>query len=153
MLTGSMGNTIPVGSLVVDRSVPAQSLNVGDIVSFQKPVGVRGIDTHRIAAIRRSNGHATYRTKGDANSSIDPWTIEFARGATANRVVVSIPHVGHVLLVLQRPLARMAMLATALLLLFSTFLKALASEPRRCARDARDPADQDDFEEAFARAG
>jgi len=51
IVTGSMQKTIPVGSLVVDQKVNPQQLHVGDVISFQKPLGAKGIDTHRIVAI------------------------------------------------------------------------------------------------------
>jgi signal peptidase I len=126
MLTGSMGGTIPPGSLVIDRAVPSATLNVGDMITFQKPLGESGLDTHRIIAITHSNGHTSYRTKGDANPIQDPWTIEF-NGQAAHEVVYSVPHVGRLVLLLRTPLARDLILATVLLLFFSTSLKALAA--------------------------
>lgn len=127
MLTGSMGETIPVGSLVVTESVSPSALRVGDMISFEKPIGAHGLDTHRITAIQRSGGHTTYRTKGDANATVDPWMVEFRRGTDANRVALSVPHTGRILLFLRTPLARTLILATIALTLFTTFLKALAA--------------------------
>jgi len=126
MLTGSMGTTIPTGSLVVDQTVPPSELRVGDVISFQKPIGSHGIDTHRIIEIQRSNGHVAYRTKGDGNARPDEWSISFPPHTKANRVFFSVPYLGWVLLYLRMPLVRTLILATVLLTIFSTFLKALA---------------------------
>jgi signal peptidase I len=129
MLTGSMGATIPPGSLVIDREVAATSLTAGDMITFQKPLGQPGLDTHRIIAITHSNGHTSYKTKGDANPIPDPWTIQF-HSPTAHKVVYTIPHLGWPVLFLQTPVARDLILAAALAALFSTILKALAAAGR-----------------------
>lgn len=127
MLTGSMGNTISTGSLVIDQQTPPHTLKVGDIISFQKPLGQPGLDTHRIIAITHSNGYIAYQTKGDANPRRDPWTISFQPGMTAHRVVYSIPHLGWIPLYLRTPLIRTLILVAILLTLFSTLLKTLAA--------------------------
>lgn len=98
MITGSMQKTIPVGSLVVDQTVRPQSLKLGDVITFRKPLGAAGIDSHRIIQIQRSNGHVAYRTKGDSNPVADPWAISFDPGSPAHRVAFSIPYLGYALL-------------------------------------------------------
>ena len=126
MLTGSMGSTVPPGSLVVDREVAPATLTVGDIITFQKPLGRPGLDTHRIIAITDSNGHTSYQTKGDANRIPDPWTLQF-KGQPAHEVIYTIPHLGWLLLILRTSIARDLILTAVLLTLFSTILKALAA--------------------------
>ncbi len=61
--TGSMGNTIPPGSVVIVRS---GEYHVGQVVSFRI---ANEVVSHRLLAIR-SDG--TITTKGDANPSADP---------------------------------------------------------------------------------
>src|SRR5690349_15210172 len=95
IVTGSMQKTIPVGSLVVDRSVDPSRLRVGDVISFQKPLGAKGIDTHRIVAITVDRGKRLYKTKGDSNPVADPWVISFDRGAVAHRMAFSVPYAGN----------------------------------------------------------
>ena len=80
IVTGSMQKTIPVGSLVVDQKVNPQQLKVGDVISFQKPLGAKGVDTHRIVAIKNDHGRRLYQTKGDSNPIADPWVISFDPG-------------------------------------------------------------------------
>jgi hypothetical protein len=65
--TPSMGQTAPVGTLVVSHAEAAY--HVGDIISFQR--GER-VYTHRIVAIA-ANGQFT--TKGDLNGSADPLSV------------------------------------------------------------------------------
>jgi signal peptidase len=126
MLTGSMGTTIPPGSLVIDQEVAPTTLTVGDMITFQKPLGQPGLDTHRIIAITHSNGHTSYQTKGDANPIPDPWTVQFPTPA-AHKVVYTIPHLGRLVLFLQTPIARDLILAVVLLTLSTTILNALAA--------------------------
>jgi signal peptidase len=137
MLTGSMGKTIPVGSLVVDESIPPTELKVGDVMTFQKPIGEHGLDTHRITAIQNSNGHVVYLTKGDANPVGDPWAIEPLVNTKAHRVVFTVPYVGWALLFVRSPTARKLIMVAILLTLFSTFLKTLASYGAGVARARR----------------
>jgi signal peptidase I len=131
MLTGSMGDAIPPGSLVLTRSVPPSTLRVGDVITFQKPRGEAGLDTHRIVRVDRSDGHTTYRTKGDANPTADPWALEFEGDQVAHRVVTSAPHVGHVLMIGRTRLWAFGVAGAIALLLFSTVVKAIAAGTRQ----------------------
>ena len=75
--TGSMEPSIMVGDLIYVKGVPADELQVGDIITFTPPSDyVRGARvTHRIAEISYTKDDIYFRTQGDANPSIDPWTI------------------------------------------------------------------------------
>jgi signal peptidase len=64
--TGSMGKTIPSGSLVVVRE---HQYHVGQVVTF---VENDATVTHRLIAI---NADGIITTKGDANPTADPWRI------------------------------------------------------------------------------
>jgi len=63
ILTPSMGQTAPVGTLVVTH--PAESYQAGDIISFER---VSRVFTHRIVAV----GPEGITTKGDLNGANDP---------------------------------------------------------------------------------
>jgi signal peptidase len=130
MLTGSMGESIPAGSLVLTRSVPPSSLRVGDVITFEKPRGAPGLDTHRIIRIEDSNGHTTYRTKGDANSVEDPWVLEFGHGQTGHRVEASVPHLGRLFAWFRSPVWAFGLASAIALMLLSTVVKALAAGAR-----------------------
>jgi signal peptidase I len=139
MLTGSMGKTMPPGSLVLTRPVAPATLGVGDVITFQKPLGATGLDTHRIVGIERSSGHTTYRTKGDANAEPDPWVIEFERGHVAHRVVGSVPHAGRLLIWADGPFLAFPLAGLIASIVLSTIVKLIASGARN--NDEREDAD------------
>jgi signal peptidase len=134
MLTGSMGDSIPADSLVVTRSVPPSSLRVGDVITFQKPRGAAGLDTHRIVRIDDSNAHRTYRTKGDANPIADPWVLEFEHDQVGHRVVATFPYVGRLAAWVRSPIGAFGLAGAIALLLLSTVVKALAAGARGTQR-------------------
>ncbi len=75
ILSGSMRPGFPVGGVVAAQRVPTSSLAIGDVVLFRPP-GLDGVmDVHRIIGLERSGREVTFRTKGDANSVPDPWTV------------------------------------------------------------------------------
>lgn len=69
--TGSMEPTLPVGSIILTKSVAEKDkLLEGDIVTFRWD---EHIVTHRIIEVMDVNGEVRYKTKGDnPNNSIDP---------------------------------------------------------------------------------
>jgi signal peptidase len=127
IVTGSMQKTIPVGSLVVDQKVDPRQLEVGDVISFQKPLGAKGIDTHRIVAITSDKGMRLYQTKGDSNPVADPWIISFDRGMVAHRMVFSVPYAGNALIFARSPLGRLSLIAYVCVILLLSVLKGIAA--------------------------
>jgi signal peptidase I len=127
IVTGSMQKTIPVGSLVVDQKVDPQQLEVGDVISFQKPLGAKGIDTHRIVAIRNDKGKRLYQTKGDSNPIADPWVISFDPGTAAHRMAFSVPYAGNALIFARSPLGRICLIAYVCLILLLSLFKGIAA--------------------------
>jgi signal peptidase len=96
IVSGSMTGTYDRGALVYDKVVPTSSLRVGDVITYSPPrgAGPTGKVTHRIFAIKLDrNGNRVYRTKGDANSSPDPWQFTLDK-PTQPRVVAHVPYVG-----------------------------------------------------------
>lgn len=94
--TGSMKGTVDPGGLVIADRVPVGELAVGDVITYVPPAG-SGVDhlvTHRIADIGQDEaGAVVYQTKGDANSSIDPWTFSLDAPVQA-RMQWTVPSVG-----------------------------------------------------------
>jgi signal peptidase I len=127
IVTGSMQKTIPVGSLVVDQKVDPRQLEVGDVISFQKPLGAHGLDTHRIVAIKNDKGMRLYQTKGDSNPIADPWVISFDRGMVAHRMVFSVPYAGNALIFARSPLGRLSLIAYVCAILLLSILKGIAA--------------------------
>jgi signal peptidase len=104
VLSGSMTPRYPVGSLVFARPMPSAHLTVGDVILFQAPEPGNPTVMHRIAAIEQGDEGLLYRTKGDANTAIDPWLLKL-NDSTAWRVHGEIPVVGKLaVLVRHRPI-------------------------------------------------
>lgn len=69
--TGSMTPTIPAGSVALVQSIPASEIEVGDVVTVDRP-GDLPI-THRVTDVRPGAGDERVITmKGDANEVADP---------------------------------------------------------------------------------
>jgi signal peptidase len=134
IVTGSMQKTIPVGSLVVDQKVSPQQLKVGDVISFQKPLGAKGIDTHRIVAIKVDHGKRLYQTKGDSNPIADPWVISFERGTAAHRMVFSVPYAGNALIFARSSLGRLSLVVFVCVILLLGVFKAIAATAKDTIR-------------------
>ena len=93
--SGSMRPTLGVGSLAVDRVVPASSVRVGDVITFNDPYVKGRLVTHRIARIVHTDHGIAYRTKGDFNKTRDPWAIQLP--GKVGRVAFDVPLAGYVL--------------------------------------------------------
>ena len=92
---GSMEPTIHVGGLALDRAIPSQKVRVGDVITFSDPYVKDRLVTHRVIDILQTPHGLAYRTKGDANSGRDPWTIRLA--GQVGRVSFSVPVAGYIL--------------------------------------------------------
>ncbi|MFT4109285.1 LamG-like jellyroll fold domain-containing protein [Propionicimonas sp.] len=84
VMTPSMGETAPVGTLVVTR--PADAFQVGEIVTYER--NGRSY-THRIIT---ANQDGTFVTKGDLNGSADPLPV--STGEIVGRAIWIAPGMG-----------------------------------------------------------
>jgi signal peptidase len=96
----SMEPTLYRGDLVIVRSVPPESLEVGDIIIFQSSMSDIPV-VHRIVDIGFSDEELQFTTKGDHNPTIDPYLVP-ASDVLA-KVVGSIRYLGFVTLILILP--------------------------------------------------
>lgn len=99
---GSMSGAFERGSVVLSRSVPAEDLRVGDVITYQPPAssGVTTLVTHRVVRIGQDDiGRQVLRTQGDANPDPDPWRFTLTDDEQAV-VEVSVPYVGYALIAL-----------------------------------------------------
>ena len=72
VLTDSMYPEIKSGDLIIVRSVDAESVKEGDVISFFDPDGSgMSVLTHRVVGVVRENGTIRFRTQGDANNAED----------------------------------------------------------------------------------
>jgi signal peptidase I len=134
--SGSMTGTYDVGALVLAEVVPVAELKTGDVITYTPPpdAGPDHLVTHRIVSIERDARGGVFRTKGDANDVVDPWTFRLDNPTQA-RVRFGIPYAGYALAALGRRDVRMFAIALPALLiaLFSLgrLWRALGEEVRR----------------------
>jgi len=127
--SGSMRPTLGVGSLAVDRVVPASKVRVGDVITFNDPYVKGRLVTHRVARIVATNHGVAYRTKGDANTTRDPWAIRL--DDKVGRVAFDVPLAGYVLYYGHtREIRALLLLVSGLLVLFALLRAIWRSEPR-----------------------
>jgi signal peptidase len=114
---GSMGGSVPVGSIAVTKQVQPDDVSVGDVIVFYPPTTSQHRSTlmHRVVSIREEDGQRLFHTKGDANATADPW--EMGIEGHGSRVVYAVPYVGYLVNFAGSPLGW-----TLLLLLPGTYL-------------------------------
>jgi len=129
---GSMDGTYDVGSIVFEEVVPVQDLRVGDVITYVPPAesGINTLVTHRIVEINGSE----YRTKGDANADVDPWTFELT-ASNQSRVVWHVPVVGYAFLALQDRSLRMLLIGLPAAVIALVALRELLSGLRPTRSD------------------
>jgi signal peptidase len=116
LVGGSMEPTIHRGSLVFDRVAPVDDLHVGDVITYVPP-GMTHPLSHRIVHVTHDeSGSPVFRTRGDANASLDPWRFTL-NDATQARVSFSVPYAGYPLWLLGSPLARLVLIGIPALLI------------------------------------
>lgn len=99
--SGSMSPSITTGALAFARTVPAQQLEVGDVVSVTNPGGVR--ITHRVTALEPfDDGEVSMTMRGDANAADDPMPYLVSE---ADRVIGHVNGLGYVVAWLSNPVA------------------------------------------------
>jgi len=77
MTTGSMRPAIVPGDLVIVRPVDPDSIGVGDVITFEAPLGKHELVTHRVVAMTTSAQGPEFKTRGDANQVADIWTVRY----------------------------------------------------------------------------
>lgn len=109
--TGSMSPAIPAGAAALVREVPAASIEVGDVVTVDRP-GRLPI-THRVVAISGSGAERALTLRGDANPVDDPAPY---RVSTVRVVLFAVPGVASTIAALGNPLVlgTLTLLASAL---------------------------------------
>lgn len=98
--SGSMSPAIETGDLAFARAVPADELEVGDIVSVIDDSDTRV--THRIVTVTPQGDQVRLQLQGDANNSPDAHAYTVAE---ADKVVGHIPGAGYLLTAAASPMA------------------------------------------------
>lgn len=84
-----MKPTIPLGALVVTKTVTMEELKIGDVITYEldgKKV------THRIVSQLEENGDRMYITRGDANNTQDRLPVNEKQ--IMGKMIYSLPKVG-----------------------------------------------------------
>lgn len=105
--SGSMGRTLPIGSVALTRPIEAEAVAVGDVISFRHR-GRNETITHRVIAIGTENGQPAFTTKGDANKDADPEKVYV--GGRVHRVEYVVPLAGLVVRYARTPLGGMGLI-------------------------------------------
>lgn len=87
-----MEPAIPTGSIVFVKSVPAEDIQEGDVITFadspRSPT-----TTHRVIEKFQGENSIRFRTKGDANEDPDPEPVY--RQEIVGVVIFSVPYLGY----------------------------------------------------------
>jgi signal peptidase len=95
VLSRSMGDALPVGSVAISVRAPTSSLAKGDVVQLALPDEQSVEYVHRIDEIHPTPQGISVRTKGDANPMRDPWVPVIVSPDTP-KVIGYIPALGYV---------------------------------------------------------
>lgn len=99
---GSMTGTFDKGSVVFEKPVPVEDLEIGDVITYLPPAdsGVQNLVTHRLVDAEPAAGGGTlFTTKGDANPQRDPWKFQLL-DSEQPVVRFAVPHAGWVFIAL-----------------------------------------------------
>lgn len=111
--SSGMHGSIDTGDIVISVPRSPQELQVGDVMTFEAPVGDHQLVTHRIVSLDQDRaGRVVVQTQGDAQSEPDPWRTTI----TDDEVWVAayvVPQLGHVATATQSVLARYGALSLA----------------------------------------
>jgi signal peptidase I len=123
--SGSMGSAAPTGSLVFTHPVAPERVAVGDVILMHRATGGRTQIPvlHRVVERTEAGDRIIVRTKGDANSSVDPQP--YALDARTGAPVLVLPWLGYGLATLQSPAGWLAFVAAPAVLLVALWLRAL----------------------------
>lgn len=137
----SMSGTFERGSVAFERVVPADELEVGDVITYQPPAdsGLTTLVTHRLVSVKDTHdGSRVFRTQGDANADVDPWTFRLPEGRQP-RVAFTVPLAGYAFIALDDPDLRILLVGIPAGLICLVSLVELARillGPRRSAETA-----------------
>ena len=87
---GAMDGTLDKGSVALVRAAPVGDLEVGDVITFERPGPADGVVTRRIVMLDGTSA----TTRGDALAANDPWTLDLEE-STYPRLVFEVPWVGY----------------------------------------------------------
>ncbi|MGO1410072.1 MAG: signal peptidase I [Microbacterium sp.] len=116
--TGSMSPTIPAGSVAVVQEITAADIDVGDVVTVDRPDELPV--THRVTSVDAgaSDGARVITMRGDANDVDDPYPYEVT---TVRIVLFAVPGIAPVIAAMGNPLVLGGITVAATLLVVWAF--------------------------------
>lgn len=132
--SGSMEPAIGVGDVVVVRDVPAETIETGDVITYELDGPGNQVErrTHRVIEVVDYGTQERFRTKGDANEDPDKEVVP--PDAVVGVVVLTLPYVGYVIRFANTPLGLLTLVVVPAGLLFVTEAWSLARAVRRSRR-------------------
>ena len=101
VLSGSMEKEFPVGSVIVSKSVEAETIKVGDIISFMSidPSYMDEVVSHKIRSITQYNGELAFETYGTTTGVSDGMPALSSK--ILGKYQFTIPYIGKAVLFIQ----------------------------------------------------
>ena len=94
VLTSSMRETLPPGTMVVVRPTDPADIEPGQVITYQLRSGEPEVVTHRVTQVlHNASGELVFITKGDSNAAADPAPVLPVQ--VRGRVWYSIPYLGY----------------------------------------------------------
>lgn len=90
---GSMGDSLPAGSIAVTRTVDASDVNLNDVIVVPGSEGGGLPILHRVVEVEEANGRRVVSLRGDANPTDDPRPVTLA--GRGDRHVFHVPWLGY----------------------------------------------------------
>ena len=91
---GSMGPSLPAGSIAVTETIGSGEVQVGDIIAFARR-GDRATVMHRVTGIDERDAQPLVTLRGDINAADDPEPLLLY--GNGDRLVYYVPFLGYVL--------------------------------------------------------
>jgi signal peptidase len=120
--SGSMTPAIRTGDVVAVRGVPATSVRVGDIVTFDNH---GRFTSHRVRSVQPVGAALAFVTQGDANTGQEHWQV--AANGTVGRVVDRVPMLGFVVVQVRSTVGQLGLIVLPALLLGALVLRRIWS--------------------------
>ncbi|MGJ0389098.1 signal peptidase I [Microbacterium sp. CGR1] len=126
--TGSMSPTIPAGSVAVVQQIPASEIEVGDVVTVDRPGDLPV--THRVTSISAgaTDAERVITMRGDANAGDDPYPYTVQ---TVRVVLLSVPGIASVIVAMGNPYVLGALTVAATMLVVWAFWPRSSTVRRR----------------------
>lgn len=105
VLSGSMQPTFNPGDLIIVTPEPVSQVHVGQIISYQIPIGDHHVESHRVTRVERHGNQTIIESRGDSNAAADPWRAQLT-SHTAWRERLVIPTLGWLIIWMRQPLAQ-----------------------------------------------